>query len=73
MGEVLTYKMNGTDRESGQASSLEFDGGDPSSAISHAIRAFGPGEFRLSADDGRKWRVHVAPDHSWWLEPFSHL
>ncbi|WP_137679486.1 hypothetical protein [Aurantiacibacter suaedae] len=73
MGQVLISKANGNDRESGQASSLEFDGSDPAGAIGLAIRTFGPGEFCLSADNGRNWRVHVAADHSWWLEPFGHL
>ena len=73
MDQKIFFTVNGTDPESGLASSLTVDDNDPASAIALAIRTFGPGQFQLASGDGRNWRVHVAHDHSWWLEPFSHL
>ena len=73
MDHVRTYKANGTDRASGQASTIQFDDSDAADAIGCAVRTFGPGQFLLSCEDGRNWRIHVARDHSWWLEPASRL
>ena len=67
------YTARPVDRASGAVDPIEFEDSDPASAIGMAIRAFGPGQFQLACGDGRNWRVHVASDHSWWLEPFGRL
>ena len=73
MDQLRSYKASGTDRVSGEARTLEFDGSDAAGAITLAARTFGPGKFLLTCETGRNWRIHVAHDHSWWLEPLARL
>ena len=73
MDQLRSYTASGTDYVSGMARTLDFDESDAAGAIALAVRTFGPGEFLLSCETGRNWRVHVASDHSWWLESFARL
>tara|TARA_A100001391_G_scaffold114041_3_gene76827 strand:- start:4414 stop:4635 length:222 start_codon:yes stop_codon:yes gene_type:complete len=73
MDQLRSYKASGTDRESGNTRTLDFDESDAADAITVSVRTFGAGEFLLLCEDGRSWRIHVAEDHSWWLESVSRL